>query len=144
MKRVFLDTDIVLDLLAERHPFYAAAASIFTLAETGRLEVCVSSLTFSHLHYILRKLVGGSEARKSLRKLKLIVTILPVDGAVIEQALSSEFRDFEDAIQYFAAAGSGIQHIVTHNVKDYIKSARTICPADEYVRLWNASQRVRE
>ncbi len=142
MKRVFLDTDIVLDLLAERHPFYAAAASIFTLAETGQLEVCVSSLTYSHIHYILRKVVGNSEARNSLKKLKLLVTILPVDETVVEQALSSEFQDFEDAIQYFAAAGFGIQHLITRNAKDYAKGDMTICPADEYVRLWNAAQRV--
>jgi len=110
---IFVDTDIVLDLLARREPFYDAAARLFTLAETGTLSLSVSSLSFANLFYILRKQVSGRHAQEVLRDFKQLVTVLPVDDAVVEQALQSDFTDFEDALQYFSALSGGCNALLT-------------------------------
>lgn len=131
---VFVDTDIVLDLLARREPFYAAAASLFSLAETGDLGLSVSSLTFANLFYILRKQVSARHAQEVLRDFKQLVTVLPVDDAVVEQALNAGFTDFEDAIQYYSALSAGCTVLLTRNGRHYKKAAISIFTAESFLR----------
>jgi len=132
---VFVDTDIVLDLLARREPFYAAAARLFSLAETGGCKLSVSSLTFANLFYILRKQVSGRHAQDVLRDFKQLVTVLPVDDAVVEQALHAGFTDFEDAIQYFSALKGGCTALLTRNVRHYRTAAIRVHTAEAFLRL---------
>jgi len=102
MEKVFVDTDIALDLLSQREPHYAAAAKLFTLADKGKLSIYISSLSFSNLNYLLTRQYDARESRRILNSFKVLVKVLPVDDKIIELALSSKFADFEDAIQYFA------------------------------------------
>jgi predicted nucleic acid-binding protein len=121
--KIFLDTDVALDHLADRQPFAEYAHRLLALAETGELTGCVSSLSFSNLYYILRKLKGHADALVLLGKLKLLVQVSAVTETEINSALSSSFKDFEDAIQHFAAkAEGGISAIVTRNKGDYSTS----------------------
>lgn len=129
---VFVDTDIVLDLLARRDPFYDAAARLFSLAETGNISLAVSSLTFANLFYILRKQVSAKHAHEVLRDFKQLVTVLPVDDAIIEQSLKAGFTDFEDAIQYFSALNAGCSALLTRNGRHYRKVSIRIFTADAY------------
>jgi predicted nucleic acid-binding protein len=129
---LFVDTDIVLDLLAKREPFYDGAASLFSRAETGNLKLCVSSLTFSNLFYILRKQISARHAHELLRTFKQLVTVVAVDDSIIEQALKAEFTDFEDAIQYFTALSAGCAVLVTRNVRHYRKAAIRVVTAEVY------------
>jgi predicted nucleic acid-binding protein len=101
--KIFLDTDVALDHLADRQPFAEYAHRLLALAETGGLTICVSSLAFSNLYYILRKLKGHADALALLGKFKLLVCVSAVTDLEIRSALSSSFKDFEDAIQHFAA-----------------------------------------
>src|SRR5687767_9658993 len=101
--KIFLDTDVALDHLADRQPFAEYAHRLLALGETGEVTICASSLSFSNLYYILRKLRGHTDALVVLRKLKLLVRVSAVSEAEIQSALSSTFKDFEDAIQHFAA-----------------------------------------
>lgn len=128
---VFVDTDVVLDLLARREPFYPAAARFFSLAERGEVRAGVSALTFANLFYLLRKELGAPRAVEVLRKLRRLVAVLPVDDGVIERALSSGFRDFEDAIQYHAALAGGASCLVTRNGRDYPAPEIPVCTAEE-------------
>ena len=128
---VFIDTDVVLDLLARREPFYPAAARLFSLVERGELTACVSALTFANLFYLLRKEVGAARAVEVLRKLRRLVMVLPVDDSVIERALAAGFRDFEDAIQYHTALAGAATCLVTRNVRDYPDPVIPICTAEE-------------
>ena len=128
----FVDTDIVLDLLARREPFYGAAARLFSLAETGKISLSVSSLTFANLFYILRKQVSGKNAHEVLRNFKQLVTVLPVDDDTIEQALGAGFTDFEDAIQYFSALSAGCSSLLTRNGRHYPKAVISIVTAEAY------------
>ena len=134
-RRVLVDTDVVLDLLLERQPFFPAAARLFVTFEEGHLEGHVSSLAFSNLFYVLRKQTSGSEAIAILRKLRLVTRVLAVDERIIDLALASTFADFEDAIQYFAAAEQGLEAIVTRNRRDYRASKIVIVNAEECLEL---------
>ena len=132
--KVFLDTDVVLDHLANREPFAEYANRLFALAEQGRISVSVSSLSFSNLHFLLRKLTGHSTAISLLVTLKRITQVAAVTEAEIEAALVSDFPDFEDAIQYFTAkAEGGITAIVTRNKNDYGQSEIPVFTADEFL-----------
>lgn len=130
---IFVDTDVVLDLLARREPFYPAAARLFSRVERGELTACVSALAFANLFYLLCKELGASKAVEVLGKLRRLVTVLPVDDGVIELALTAGFRDFEDAIQYYAALAGGAACLVTRNLRDYPDPIIPVCTAEEFL-----------
>lgn len=138
--KVFLDTDVVLDHLADRQPFAEYAHRLFALAETGELAVCVSSLSFSNLYYLLRKLRGHADALTLLGRLKLLVQVSTVGGPEIQSALSSGFKDFEDAIQHFAAkTEGGVRAIVTRNRADYAASELPVLSPEDYLEAREAA-----
>lgn len=130
---VFVDTDVVLDLLARREPFYPAAARLFSRVERGELTACVSALAFANLFYLLRKESGAAKAVEVLGKLRRLVTVLAVDDGIIERALAAGFRDFEDAIQYHAALAGDVVCLVTRNVRDYLNPVIPVCTAEEFL-----------
>ena len=134
--KLFVDSDIILDLLAQREPHYIHSARLFTLIDQKIVIAYTSPLIFANLHYLLKKLTSNTSALKSLRKLKTIINILPIDEKVIEQALNSEFNDFEDAIQYFTAINNGITLIITRNKSDYKRSKINTANAEEFLRIW--------
>jgi predicted nucleic acid-binding protein len=135
-RRILVDTDVVLDLLLGRQPFYLSASRLFVAFQEGRLEGHVSSLAFSNLFYLLRKEEGGEpEAIAILRKLRLVTRVLTVDEKIIDLALASTFTDFEDAIQYFAAAEWGLDALVTRNRRDYKMSKIAVVSAEECLEL---------
>jgi predicted nucleic acid-binding protein len=88
MHRVFVDSDIILDVLAQRDEFYTPAAKLFSLFEKGDVAGFTSPIVFANLHYILRKAKSKDYALQSLVKLKSLISILPVDSKIIDLALS--------------------------------------------------------
>ena len=104
MSKLLIDTNIVLDLLAKREPFYEGAAMLFTLADKHKIKLTVSSLTFANTNYVLSKLKSAREAREILRRFKTLVGILNLNDKIIELSLNDEgFKDFEDGLQYYTA-----------------------------------------
>ncbi|MBL0073894.1 MAG: PIN domain-containing protein [Bacteroidetes bacterium] len=134
MAKVFVDTDIILDLLAGREPYYQYAAKLFSLADSGKIEICVSSLTFSNLNYILSKQFSVAQARKKLLTFKTLVTVLSVNEKVVDLALNSDFKDFEDALQYFTATEFKVTTLLTRNLKDYKKAEIAVLSAEQYLK----------
>ena len=134
-KRVFVDTDIIYDLLAKRDPFYLPAARLFTLADEGKIQIFISALSLPNLHYLLSKFKSAEEAKQILRKFKVIVQVTPLDEKIIDLALNSEFSNFEDAIQYFSALQNNIDVLVTRNLKDYKKAQISVLTAQDYINL---------
>jgi len=137
MHRVFIDSDIILDILAKRENFYVPAAKLLTLIEKNEIAGYTSPIVFANIHYILSKLTSKEFSLKSLRTLKSIFTVLPIDETIIELALNSDFNDFEDAIQYHTALSNDIKFLITRNKKDYKKSNISVCTADEYLKIWD-------
>ena len=133
MKNLLIDTNIIIDLLAKRMDFYQEAQELFTLADNREVNLYISSLTFANTHYVLTKELNADEARKVLIKFKLLVTILPLDDRILELALSSDFKDFEDGIQYYTALENKLEIIVTRNKKDFKTAKLPVLTAKEYL-----------
>ena len=131
--KVFIDSDVILDLLAQRRPFYDDAAKIFTQAYKKSIEIHTMAVVFTNVFYILRKINGSKVAREQLKNLRLLVRILPITESITDMALNSKINDFEDGLQYFAAKENGIQAIVTRNIKDYVIKGLTIQTPREYL-----------
>ncbi len=131
--KIYIDTDIIFDLLLLRMPFYSYSFIVFQLADEGKLELYVSSLSFTNLYYVLRKKYKKEQTIKALKSLSNIVHILSVDKKIINDSLESGFYDFEDAVQYYSAKSSGIEIIITRNKKDYKTEDITVMTADEFL-----------
>lgn len=135
MDKLFIDSDVFLDVFAKRKPFYDDSAKLLTQVEKKIILGYTSPLVFANIHYILRKLKSKTYALETLRKLRMIVGVLSVNENHIDQALSSEFSDFEDAIQYHSAKSSQLDFIVTRNKKDYKHSDITVCTPEGYLAI---------
>jgi len=133
-KKVFIDSDIILDLLSKRDPFYSFAAEVFTLGDLKNIELITTSLVFANVFYILRKSLGIDRAKELLRKLRIIIGIIPVNEKIVDLALNSKFSDFEDGLQYFTAREHDIKIILTRNVKDYKEKDLLIQTPEEYLK----------
>ena len=133
-KRIFVDSDIILDLLCKRDPFYEYAAEVFTLGDTKKIELVTTSLVFANVFYILRKILGIEKAKELLRKLRIMISIVPVEEKTVDLALNSKFADFEDGLQYFTARENKIGIILTRNVKDYKEKEVLIQTPQEYIK----------
>jgi predicted nucleic acid-binding protein len=134
MKNLYLDTNIVLDLLAERMPFYTEAAKLFSLADKKKIKLSISSLCLADAHYILSRQNPEIEVRKVLRKFKVLVIVLPLDDKITDLALNSDFKDFEDAIQYFTALEYDQDLIITRNQHDFKESKIPVMTAGEFIK----------
>ena len=135
MDRLLVDTNIVLDLLAERKEFLLEAQQLFTLSDKKEVKLYVSSLTFANTFYILSQKLKLSNARKILRKFKVLVAVLPMDDKIIDLSLESDFKDFEDAIQYHTAIENEIDIIITRNLKDFKTSKIPVLTAKDYIEI---------
>jgi len=133
MDRILVDTNIVLDLLAKRKEFIIEAQELFTLSDKNEIKLYVSSLTFANTYYILSQKMKLNDARKILRKFKILVEVLPMDDKIIDLSLESDFKDFEDAIQYHTAIENDINIIITRNLKDFKTSRIPVLTAKNYI-----------
>lgn len=134
MDIVLVDTDIIMDLLTQRHPFYNYAARLFTMADKQEINICASSLCFNNLDYLLSKQYNKQESRRILTKLKILLSVLAVDDKIISMALASSFSDFEDAIQYYTALENNIGLLITRNLKDYKKAEIAVMTAESFLK----------
>jgi predicted nucleic acid-binding protein len=134
MKKLFIDTNIVLDLLSRREPFFEEAAELFSLADKKQVELSVSSLTIASTSYALLRQMDSNKAKSVLKKLRLILKILPLDDKIIGLALNDEtFSDFEDGLQYFTAIEGEQELIITRNLKDFKNSKLPTMTAKQFI-----------
>jgi len=134
MKKLFVDTNIVIDLLSRREPFFEEAAELFSLADKKQVELSVSSLTIANTSYALLRQMDSNNAKSVLRKLRLILKVLPLDDKIIGLALNDDtFSDFEDGLQYFTAIEEEQELIITRNLKDFKKSKLPTMTAKQFI-----------
>ena len=134
MENVFIDTDVIVDFLTDRKPFSLQSAKIFSLIDQKKIRGCVSSLSFSNLYYVLRKFGTHKKVISSLQELAELVDILKVDSDIVKSVLTSDFKDFEDSIQYFAAQEhKKIDFIITRNIKDYKDSSLPVMTPETFL-----------
>lgn len=129
--KVFLDTNVIVDVVTRREPFFEDSQAILALCANGELEGAISDLTFCNVAYVLRKQVGNDRVRECLRILKRQLKIVSVGETAIQSALDDEAVDFEDAVQTAAAANWGAELILTRNVRHFRTSPiRVVTPTD--------------
>ena len=133
MNKVFVDTEVILDLLARRIPHFHFSAVLFTFAEMKKLELYTTPLIIANTFYILRKQLGNDSAKNALRKLRILLHVIDSTESVIDKALNSDFSDFEDAIQYYTALEYGIPVILTRNIRDYKKASIVVQTPESYL-----------
>ena len=133
MRRIFLDTNVVLDYLMERGDFYKDSEYIFQAAYNNEVELCLSALSFSNIAYITRKKFPKHELYELLAELRKMVTCTAVDDHVVDGALTKKAKDFEDALQYFSAVQAGADCIVTRNIKDFDFSTIKVLTPNEFL-----------
>lgn len=138
MKRILIDTDVILDLFFDREPFSENAAKVLSLCEKKVVIGFVTPVIISNVYYLLSQ---KAKQEKVIEKLKILLTILEVlviDKNTITVALNSEFKDFEDALQNYSAELNGeIDMIITRNTKDYKKSKFGIMNPENFLKLVN-------
>jgi predicted nucleic acid-binding protein len=135
MVKVFVDTDVCIDLLSGRMPFNKAAELLFSLADTKKIEIYVSSLSFSNIDYVLLSQYSTTHSRQIIARFKTLVQVLAVDSKTIDLAIASDFMDFEDAIQYACAIEHNLTTIITRNLKDYKKASIKILTPETFLTI---------
>lgn len=121
MDKVFLDTNVVVDFLCERELFYQPAAMIVTKAYRKEIDLCCSPMTLATASYLMER--GKISTEEIFGKLSAFMTLCyptPVDKGVIDAALSSDFTDFEDAMQYYSAKQYGADIIITRDATGFL------------------------
>lgn len=133
MKSIFLDHNVIIDFLGEREPFYIPVAKVVTLADKKKIKLFISPISITTVHYILSKYESQTSAFEKIRKFKIISEISIVNEIVIEKAINSNFKYFEDAVQYFSAIESKCDIILTRNEKDFKNALIPIMNAEAYL-----------
>lgn len=135
MKKVLIDTDVILDFFFDREPFSQNAARILSLCEKKVIVGYVTPVIVSNVYYLLSQKAKQDKVMEKLKSLLSILEILVVDKNSIMVALNSDFKDFEDALQNYAAELDGtISLIITRNTKDYKKSELGVMSPDDFLK----------
>lgn len=134
-ERLFIDSDVILDVLLNREPFVKESQIILGKAEENRIHGCTSSLILANCYYIVAHNKNETTARKGLSKLRSILTVLPFTDKEIGEALNSGFKDLEDGIQHYIALNNGVHTIITRNKRDFKISYIKVMSPVEYLAV---------
>lgn len=132
MKKLFLDTNVVIDLLDKREGFYKAAVALFTLSYKKEIILYVSPMTYATAAYLLRK-QGEAQVKLLLRNLRQLSEVTTANDMVVDDALASTFKDYEDALQYYSALKHNVDCIITRNVIDFKNAKIPVLSPDEFL-----------
>ena len=133
--KVFFDTNIMIDVIGRREEFCEPSMRIMSLAERGLIGVYVSALSYATASFILGKYNKDMDIFNEFLKFMKITTATLVDSTTVEQSVKSEFKDFEDAMQYFSAMNENVDYIITRNKKDFEASAIPVFEPQEFVDM---------
>jgi len=129
--KVLFDTNVILDVLLDRQPFSNDSAQLMAMVERSEMLGFLCATTVTTIHYLMAKSLNAKSAMKHIRLLLSLFEIAPVNRSVIENALECNFTDYEDAVIVEAAQHSGVEYIITRNIKDFKKSSIPVfTPAD--------------
>ncbi len=138
MQKVLIDTDVIMDFFFDRKPFSDDAAQILALCETEKITGFVTSVIISNVYYLLRQTATHEKIVEKLKQLLSIIEVLTTDKKIVLKALSSNFKDFEDALQNFSAEISGeVDVIITRNIKDYKNSSLGVLTPGNFIKTYN-------
>lgn len=136
MLKVFLDTNIVLDFLGEREPFYEPVAKLLTLADKKKIMLFTSPTSIATTYYVLARFESKKAVLEKIRKFKLLCGISVIDDHVVDKSINSGFDDFEDGLQYYSALATACEVIITRNEKDFKHASIPVMNAVSYLSIW--------
>ena len=130
---IFVDTNVLIDVLARREPFYVDSARVWTLAEQGRVKGLISVISFNNIYYVVRRLRTRRTANRMMVLLRDTFSSVPLDKQILDQAIDADCRDLEDAIQYFSAIRAGAECIVSRDAGGFPHSDLPILTPAEFL-----------
>jgi predicted nucleic acid-binding protein len=133
--RIFVDTNVLLDVLARRMPFYSAAAQVWSLAERNEVRAFISAISFNNIYYVVRRLANKEKADGALRLLRDVFEPIAPDAKIVNQAIDAGMTDFEDAIQFHSALRAKADCLVTRNVGDFPDTGPPVFTCEEFLAL---------
>ena len=136
MKKIFIDTNILLDVILRRSEFCKQAAEVWADCESGKVQGFVSAISLNNMHYVMRKLVAPDVALEYVRLVLNVFSIVPLDEAILRLAVDLPQKDFEDAIQMFSAVQVKADCIVTRDHAHFSGNYMPIVSPEEYKGLF--------
>ena len=134
MDKLFVDTNIILDWLGAKEPHFRWARDLFKLAENAEVDLAVSTMSFMTVEYVLRKEIGKTKTLQALSGMRLLCKVCVNQETEVDLALISDFKDFEDALQYYTAKNNLADIFITRNIKDFKKTALPVMTAEDYLK----------
>ncbi len=144
MKKVFLDTNIILDVMAQRQPFNVPANAIMKLGIEGKISLCATPLTFANCVYILKSSYNTSSPINIVKAYKQYIFALTMDDEQCCNALCGDMPDFEDMLQYQAAIAAGCDYIVTRNERHFPKETIPVVNSERFLSIFDQEVRQQE
>ena len=137
IKKIFIDSDIILDVATGRMPFVDQSKTALALIENGYALGVISSNSITNIYYVLRKISTNDKARSFIKIILKYISVITVDHGSILTALDSKFMDFEDGVQNYCAIKNQCDLILTRNIKDYTYSEILVLEPNEFIALYN-------
>ena len=141
MTKIFIDSDIIIDLLAKRE-HYLGAAHLLSIIRKKKILAYTTPIVLANVDYIMTKYSNRQKSKKAIRTLRKYISILTIDEEIVDKAIESSLTDFEDALQYYAAESKGVDFIVTRNEKDYRKGQIKAVSAEKCAELYIAKKKM--
>jgi len=134
--RVFIDTNVFLDLLWKREGSLEDSLRVFDLAVDGVFELLISDLSIANIKYITRKDYPDEKFYDVMSVFRPVFTIVPVGENAVDKALALKANDFEDALQYFSAVQSQADFLLTRNIKDYAFATMQVLTPSDFLKRY--------
>lgn len=134
--KLLIDTNIILDFLQKRKPYYEDASAIFQLSVDNEVIECVTASSITDIYYLVNKeFKDAKKTKERIQDLLELITILDVTNQDIQDAIRSEWKDFEDSLQYIVALHNSVDAIITRNTKDFSESSIPIYSPKEFLNF---------
>lgn len=135
MKKIFVDTNILLDLLFQRRGFFLDAKRLFNYSKSRNINIFISAISINTIYYLLQKKFTKEHSKHLLEYIYDITDILPFDENIIFLAHQSSFKDLEDAFQYFTAKEHHISMLITRNLKDFAVDDLSVLSPQQFLEI---------
>lgn len=135
--KILLDTNIILDVLARREPFFSQSQSVMQLVAQGAVQGAVTASSITDIYYILRKHLGSDSSKAALRGLMELLEVIAVDADACFQALELPMNDYEDSLLACCAKRWSAEYIITRNTKDFEQSPIQACTPGSFLNEWS-------
>ncbi len=135
MIKALIDTDVNLDFILQRQPFFAEADEIFLRCSNAEFEAYICAITPINIFYVGRKEIGRSNVIRAIDDLLIMSKICKANSNILQTALTSPITDYEDAVQHESAVAENLDAIITRNIKDFKNASIQVYSPDEFLQL---------